>query len=220
MRALYLARWALALTPFALVTSAIGAEATAPTTADPTPIANRTVKTMLVRPDGTLVVTETPATAAPVAAPSPPPPPDTTAPPPRLKAVDDGYDAYNRGDYAAALALWLPPAKKGDGPAQNAVGDLYHEGHAVKQSDAEAARWYRKAAEQHVAEAQYSLATLYAQGHGVPHDTVLAYMWFALATAGGFDLASGDRDRTAALLTTAQMAKAAKMGAQWDPNTH
>ena len=220
MRALYLARWALVLTPFALVTSAIGAEATPPTTDDTIPIANRTVKTMTVRPDGTLVVTETPAPAAPAAAPSPPPPPDTTVPPPHLKAVDDGYDAYNRGDYAAALALWLPLAKKGDGPAQNAVGDLYHEGHAVKGSDVEAARWYRKAAEQHVAEAQYSLATLYAQGHGVPHDTVLAYMWFALATAGGFDLATGDRDRTAALLTTAQMAKAAKMGAQWDPNSH
>ena len=213
MRALYLALWALALAPFALVTAAIGAEATLP-------IANRAVKTMIVRPDGTLVVTETPAPAAPVAAPSLPPPPDTTAPPPRLKAVDDGYDAFNRGDYAAALALWLPLAKTGDGPAQNAVGDLYHEGHGVKQSDAEAARWYRKAAEQHVAEAQYSLATLYAQGHGVPHDAALAYMWFALATAGGFDLATGDRDRTAALLTTAQMAKAAKMGAQWDPNSH
>jgi hypothetical protein len=199
------------------------------TTTDSSGLANRVVKTFRVSPDGEL----SPNIAAPAAptdaAPATPestdapaqsdtPSPADTPTAPRAKAVDDGYVAYNSGDYTAALALWTPLASKGDGDAQYALGDLYHLGHGVKQDDAEAARWYLKAANHNIAEAQYALGTVYAQGRGVPRDYVAAYMWYALATASGFDLAAADRDRTAALLTPAQLAKAKKLVRQWKPS--
>jgi len=170
------------------------------------PPATKTVKTMTLRADGTI------DTAAPAA------PSDTVAPTPYLEAVDEAYTAYNQGEYARALALWLPLAKNGDGHAENGIGDLYHEGHGVKQSDSEAFRWYYMAAKQRVPEAQFSLGILYASGHGVRRDPVRAYMWLALSAAGGFDPAVAERDRAAALLTTAQIDQAAKIGARWDPN--
>lgn len=68
-----------------------------------------------------------------------------------------------------------------------------------------------------IADAQHALGTLYALGQGVPRDYVTAYLWFALAANAGYDLAAGDRDRTAALLTPAQLEKAKKLVKQWKP---
>jgi hypothetical protein len=45
----------------------------------------------------------------------------------------------------------------------------------------EAAKWWRKAAEQNNTEAQYSLACCYEQGQGVPPDVVEAYKFYKLA---------------------------------------
>jgi TPR repeat protein len=50
---------------------------------------------------------------------------------------------------------------------------------------AEAAKWYRRAAEQGYAEAQHKLGTHYAEGWRVPRNYVLAYMWLSLAGAEG-----------------------------------
>ncbi|MDE1994494.1 MAG: sel1 repeat family protein, partial [Rhizobiaceae bacterium] len=40
-------------------------------------------------------------------------------------ADDDGQSAYDRGDYAAALAYWQPMARQGDATAQDGLGSLY-----------------------------------------------------------------------------------------------
>ncbi len=60
---------------------------------------------------------------------------------------EDGNAAYQRGDYATALRLWRPLAEQGDAGAQYNLGLMYREGQGVSQDDAEAAKWYRKAAE-------------------------------------------------------------------------
>ena len=49
------------------------------------------------------------------------------------------------------------------------------------QDYAEAARWYRKAAEQGNAIAQTNLGTMYFQGQGVPQDYAEAVRWCNLA---------------------------------------
>jgi TPR repeat protein len=49
----------------------------------------------------------------------------------------------------------------------------------------EAAKWYRKAAEQGDALAQHDLAVLYVHGLGVTQDFAEAIVWFALAAAQG-----------------------------------
>jgi TPR repeat protein len=48
---------------------------------------------------------------------------------------------------------------------------------------AQAAVWYRKAAEQGDVTAQASLGVLYSIGQGIPHDDVEAYYWLDLAAS-------------------------------------
>jgi TPR repeat protein len=58
-----------------------------------------------------------------------------------------------------------------DPNAQYNLGVLYDKGRGVSQDYAEAARWYRLAADQEHAWAQYNLGVLYREGHGVPRAT-------------------------------------------------
>jgi TPR repeat protein len=49
---------------------------------------------------------------------------------------------------------------------------MYYTGQGVPQDDAEAARWYRKAADQGHAGAQFNLGAMYADGQSVSQDYV------------------------------------------------
>ena len=62
--------------------------------------------------------------------------------------MDDALDAANFGDYEKARNLWLIEAEKGSAVAQANIGLLYEDGLGVPQSDKEAVKWYRMAAEQ------------------------------------------------------------------------
>ena len=73
-----------------------------------------------------------------------------------------GYDAHERGDYAAALREFRPLAEQGNGKAQYNLGLMYANGHGVKQDYAEAVKWYRLATEQGFAYAQNNLGLMYA----------------------------------------------------------
>ena len=89
-------------------------------------------------------------------------------------------------------------AERGDADAQLLLGVLYAEGRGVPQDEAEAARWYRLAAEsdeagavvgslgQGNADAQFSLGVLYAESRGVPQDYVEAVRWFRRAAEQGY----------------------------------
>ena len=95
--------------------------------------------------------------------------------------MEDGWLAYDSGDYIQAFELWSALAEKGDAEAQYLVAYLYDDGLGVKHDLAEAARWYRMAAEQQHTYAQFNLAIFYSDGIGVPRDPVEAYRWFMLA---------------------------------------
>ena len=56
-------------------------------------------------------------------------------------------------------------------------GFRYATGQGVPQDRAEAARWYRKAAEQGDADAQFNLGLMYHNGQGVPQDHAEAARW-------------------------------------------
>ncbi len=56
--------------------------------------------------------------------------------------------AYQRGDYATAIRKFRPLAEQGNAEAQFNLGGMYRQGRGVPQDDAEAMKWYRKAAEQ------------------------------------------------------------------------
>ena len=62
---------------------------------------------------------------------------------------------------------------------------MYFEGRGVSQDDAQAAAWYRKAAEQGYAEAQSNLGEMYVKGQGVPQDYEQAVAWTRKAAEQG-----------------------------------
>ena len=62
--------------------------------------------------------------------------------------LEDAAAADDKGDYATALHLLRPLADQGNAQAQFKLGSMYDDGHGVAQSDAEALKWYRMAADQ------------------------------------------------------------------------
>lgn len=65
------------------------------------------------------------------------------------------------------------------------VALLYAKGQGVKQDPAEAAKWYRVAADKGIPEAQYNLGVLYSTGTGVSKDETEASQWFQKAAEKG-----------------------------------
>jgi TPR repeat protein len=62
---------------------------------------------------------------------------------------------------------------------------MYGNGLGVARDEAEAARWYKKAAELGDAEAQFKLGNMFYQGDGVPKDNVEARRWYRMAADQG-----------------------------------
>jgi TPR repeat protein len=96
-----------------------------------------------------------------------------------------GLEAYQSGNYAAALNEWRPYAERGDAHAEYNLGLLYSRGEGVPRDYAEAARWYLKAAEQGIVAAQFNLGILCAKGEGVAQDHNLALEWYRKAAEAG-----------------------------------
>ena len=67
---------------------------------------------------------------------------------------DEGWAAYDRGDYATAMRLWRPLAEHGNANAQLNLGLVYEHGDGVSRDYKEAAKRYRLSAEQGEAAAQ------------------------------------------------------------------
>lgn len=102
---------------------------------------------------------------------------------------EDGAAAYHAQDYEKAISLWRPLADSGMAAAQQHIGVMYAEGKGVPQSDAEAAKWFLRAAEQGDALAQYDLGASFAEGIGVKKDAELAAKWFRRAAMQGMAIA-------------------------------
>lgn len=91
------------------------------------------------------------------------------------------------------------------------------EGQGVQQDYAEAAKWYRLAAQRGSADSQNNLGVLYTNGQGVPQDQVAAHMWFNLAAAHGNEHAVQNRDRAVAKMSPDQIAEAQRLARDWKP---
>lgn len=87
----------------------------------------------------------------------------------------------HRPDTSAIFAPVLEKANAGDAPAQYAVGMRYERGQDVKQSFAEASKWFQKAADQGVTLAQLRLGEHYQYGRGVPLNLAEATKWYRKA---------------------------------------
>jgi len=96
----------------------------------------------------------------------------------------DGYDAYDKGDYKTAFKEWQPLADQGIAEAQNNLGVMYKNGQGVLKDDMQAVKWYRKAADQGNAMAQNNLGVMYAHGEGVLKDMTKAKYWIKKSYEG------------------------------------
>ncbi|WP_081436654.1 tetratricopeptide repeat protein [Burkholderia lata] len=85
--------------------------------------------------------------------------------------VEDAARAFQRTDYATALALWRPLAEQGNSRAEIGLGKLYESGLAVPKDQAQANVWFQKAANQGDAEGECIVGLGYVMGtHGQPQD--------------------------------------------------
>jgi TPR repeat protein len=69
--------------------------------------------------------------------------------------------------------------------AQHRLGFCYQNGEGVEQDEAEAVKWYRKAAEQGHSQAQINLGICYDNGQGVEEERTEAMKWYRKAAEQG-----------------------------------
>ena len=144
------------------------------------------------------------------------------------ESFDDGVQALNNLDYAAALRIFTKYAEQGNASAQDKLGLMYFVGWGVPEDDKEAVKWFRLAAEQGQSLAQVNLGTLYYRGGGVPQSYVYAHMWWNIAASDGSDrgaknrdlIAAKKRDLIAAEMTPDQIAKAQELARECAKNDY
>jgi TPR repeat protein len=85
------------------------------------------------------------------------------AAPGRAQTVKAGVEAWQRSDYAAAVAIWKPLADKGDSDAAFNLFQAYRFGRGVPMSLADAQTWFETAARKGHVDAQTTLGLLLFQ---------------------------------------------------------
>ncbi len=108
-------------------------------------------------------------------------------------------------------------AEKGNARAQYNLSLMYFKGQGVPKDEAEAVKWYRKAADQGDADAQYNLGVMYATGDGVPKDKTEAYKWYLLAGAQGDEDAKKNISIIERNISPAQRAEGQRLAREWKP---
>lgn len=108
----------------------------------------------------------------------------------------------------AGLAALRGRARAGEAAAQFELGDRCHFGRGVPRNPAEAAQWYRLAAEQGHAGAQLNLGNAYLRGEGLARNPVEGYAWLALAAAQGQPGAEMNRALAAGKLSVIELRRA------------
>lgn len=79
------------------------------------------------------------------------------------QSVKSGIDAWQRSDYAGAVAIWRPLAEKGDPDAEFNLAQAYRLGRGVPTNLAAAKTWFERAAAQGHVDAQTTLGLLLFQ---------------------------------------------------------
>ena len=108
-----------------------------------------------------------------------------------------GGNRYHRGkvipeNYAEVLK-WLLFTSTGNREVESELAQaqynlevMYSNGQGVPESNTEAVKWYRLAANQGNAIAQYNIGIMYANGNGVPQNYAEAVKWYRLAARQGY----------------------------------
>ncbi len=141
------------------------------------------------------------------------------------KPLEEGMDAYSRGDYATALSLLRPLADSGDPVAKTTLGFMFQNGLGIPHDQTLAASFFHEAAELGYAPAMVNLGAMFEIGAGVPEDKVEAHKWYSLAIkslktpaeATARDVATANRKALAASMSESELADAREAAAAWRP---
>ena len=100
--------------------------------------------------------------------------------------IEKGRDLMEAGDYAGAMAEFLPAARSGNADAEELIGVMYALGLGVERDDVRAFEWYLRSSLKGHPGAQSGIGWYYEVGRGMPApDLVRAYMWYVLSAIGG-----------------------------------
>jgi len=94
--------------------------------------------------------------------------------------------AYRRGDFAEAIRLVTPQAKKGQMDAQMMLGQMYLKGEGVPPDAVKGVEWIRMAADQGSDLAASQMGLFAANGTGGPPNTAAAAAWYRKAAHQGY----------------------------------
>lgn len=95
--------------------------------------------------------------------------------------VRAGIEAWQRADYAAAVAIWRPLAEAGDGDAQFNLGQSYRLGRGVAINLAVSKTWFERAADKGHVDSQTTLGLLLFQNN----DQAEGLKWLGKAAEQG-----------------------------------
>ena len=84
----------------------------------------------------------------------------------------------------------------------------------MPENDAEAVKWFRKAADQGFADAQFNLGVMYGNGEGVPESYVRAYVWLSMAKTQGYENAKKAVEIVKNQMTKQQISEAQALATQ------
>ncbi len=114
---------------------------------------------------------------------SPLSPPETN----RVQAEEfrRGYEAYVRGEYERAAAIWTRLADQGHVKSMNNLGTMYAQGKGVSRNYSLALVYYRRAAARTDARAMYNIGIAYEFGRGVEKSDAQAADWYRKAATRG-----------------------------------
>jgi hypothetical protein len=130
--------------------------------------------------------------------------------------INEGIAAHAIGQYDKAVEQFLPLAETARHPiAQYYLGSMYAQGQGLTRSLADAAKWYRAAAEQGLPQAQVRLAKLYVAGQGLPKDLEAAYAWFSVAEHMGHAQARNEKTAVEGQLAPDNLAHAKQLAADY-----
>src|SRR4249919_2959663 len=97
------------------------------------------------------------------------------------QSVKAGIEAWQKADYASAVAIWRPLADKGDADAQFNLGQAYRLGRGVSINLSAAQTWFQRAAASGHVDAQTTLGLLLFQNG----DQVQGLKWLKQASEQG-----------------------------------
>ena len=101
------------------------------------------------------------------------------------KAIDCWLNALEFG-WLPSQEVWDMISEHANAPTSYLIGENYYKGKGFyKQDFAQALKWFRRAAEQGMAEAQYSLGDCYYYANGVKQDYKEAAKWYLMAAEQG-----------------------------------